>query len=72
MALIIGTGEVGHEVIEEFEVADCDRPRVTALARALSEVIARWSAERGIVLAALAEAGLQTVASRDSDLREEK
>lgn len=72
MALIIGTGEVGHEVIEEFEVADCDRPRVTALARALSEVITRWSAERGIVLAALAEAGLQAVASRDSDLREEK
>ncbi len=70
MALIIGTGEVGQEVVEEFEVAERDRPRIAALARELAEVLTRSGAERSIVLAALAATGLQTFAARDSDLRE--
>jgi len=69
MALIIGTGEAGQEVIEEFEVAERDRPKVTALAQALHKVLAQSGAERSIVLAALAETGLDTLAARDARMR---
>ena len=69
MALIIGTGEAGQEVIEEFEVAERDRPKVSALAQALHKVLARSGAERSIVLAALAEAGLDTLAARGARMR---
>jgi hypothetical protein len=69
MALIIGTGEAGQEVIEEFEVAERDRPKVTALAQALYKVLAQSGAERAVVLAALAEAGLDTLAVRDARMR---
>lgn len=69
MALIIGTGEAGQEVIEEFEVAERDRPKITALAQALHKVLAQSGAERGVVLAALAEAGLDTLAAPDARMR---
>lgn len=69
MALIIGTGEAGQEVIEEFEVAERDRPKVTALAQALHKVLAQSGAERSVVLAALAEAGLDPLAARDARMR---
>jgi hypothetical protein len=69
MALVIGTGEAGQAVIEEFEIAERDRPRVAALARSLAEVLTRSGAKRSIVLAALAETGLQTLAVSDHRLR---
>ena len=69
MALIIGTGEAGQEIIEEFEVAERDRPKVTALAQALHKVLAQSGAERSVVLAALAETGLDTLAARDARMR---
>jgi hypothetical protein len=39
IALIIGTGEVGQEMVEEFEVAERDRVRVDALARAVDNLL---------------------------------
>jgi hypothetical protein len=69
MALIIGTGEAGQEIMEEFEVAERDRPKVTALAQALHKVLAQSGADRSVVLAALAETGLDTLAARDARLR---
>lgn len=69
MALIIGTGEAGQEIVEEFEVAERDRPKVTALAQALHKVLAQSGAERSVVLAALAETGLDTLAARNARMR---
>ena len=69
MALIIGTGEAGQEVIEEFEIAERDRPKVTALAQALHKVLAQSGAQHSVVLAALAETGLDTLAARDARTR---
>lgn len=71
MAMIIGTGEVGQEVLEEFEVAERDRPRIAVLAKALTEVLNQSGAERSIALAALAETSLQALTSHDSDIRKE-
>jgi hypothetical protein len=62
MAVIIGTGEAGQEMVEEFEVAERDRPRVEALAQELDKVLAQSGAERSVVLAALAAAGIHTIA----------
>ena len=61
IAVIIGTGEAGQELIEEFEVAERDRPRVDALAQALDKVLLQSGAERNVMLAALAAAGVQTI-----------
>ncbi|WP_316162444.1 ATP-binding protein [Bradyrhizobium sp. SZCCHNRI20481] len=58
IAVVIGTGESGKELFEEFEVAERDRRRVTELAEELSQVLSRFGANRNIALAALAEAGL--------------
>lgn len=69
MALVIGTGETGQEVIEEFEVAERDRPKITALARALHDVLARSGADRSIVLAALAETGLDALMPSEAPVR---
>jgi hypothetical protein len=62
MAFVIGTGEAGRAVMEEFEVSERDRPQISTLARALADVLARSGADRNIVLAALAETGLGAVA----------
>lgn len=59
MALVIGTGDAGGAVIEEFEVADSDRPKIDALARQLNKVLTQSGADRNLILAALAESGLQ-------------
>ena len=72
MALIIGTGEAGQEIVEEFEVAERDRPKVTALAHALHKVVVQSGADRSVILAALAETGLDTVATRDTRARRER
>jgi hypothetical protein len=69
MALIIGTGEVGSELIEEFEVADRDRPRVTAIAQVLNDVLAQSGADRSVLLAALVEAGQNTIVQPRARLR---
>jgi hypothetical protein len=69
MALIIGTGETGQEIIEEFEIAERDRPKVTALAQALHKVLAQSGADRNVVLAALAETGLDTLAPREARMK---
>ena len=69
MALIIGTGEAGQEIVEEFELAERDRPKVTALAQALHKVLAQSGANRSVVLAALAETGLDTLAPRDARMK---
>lgn len=69
MALVIGTGEAGCEVVEEFEVAERDRPKVATLARALHDVLVRSGAERSIVLAALAETGLDALAPKNSPVK---
>jgi hypothetical protein len=62
MAFVIGTGEAGQAVMEEFEVAERDRPQISTLARALADVLAQSGADRNIILAALAETGLGAVA----------
>lgn len=69
MAVIIGTGEAGQEIVEEFEVAERDRPRVEALARALDQVLLQSGAERSVMLAALAAAGVQTISDPERRLR---
>jgi len=69
IAWVIGTGEAGHEVIEEFEVADRDRPQVKALAQALSHVLSQSGADRSVILAALAAAGVQTISAPERRLR---
>ena len=69
MALIIGTGEAGQEIVEEFEVAECDRPKITALAQAIHKVLAQSGADRNVVLAALAETGFDTMADRDARMK---
>jgi hypothetical protein len=69
MAVIIGTGEAGQEIIEEFELADRDRPKATELAKTLRQVLAASGAERSVVLAALAETSIEALAARPSRLR---
>ena len=69
MALIIGTGEAGQEIVEEFEIAERDRPKVTALAQALHKVLAQSGADRNVTLAALAETGLDALAPRGASLK---
>ncbi|MEF3365659.1 ATP-binding protein [Methylocystis sp. 9N] len=69
MALIIGTGEAGQEFVEEFEIAERDRPKVTALAQALHKILTESGADRNVALAALAETGLDTLAHRDARLK---
>jgi energy-coupling factor transporter ATP-binding protein EcfA2 len=69
MAFVIGTGETGQAVMEEFEVADRDRPQISGLARELAEVLARSGADRNIILAALAETGLGAVAAGPTKIR---
>jgi hypothetical protein len=69
MALVIGTGEAGQAVIEEFEVAERDRPKVVALARALQDVLAQSGADRSVLLAALAETGLEALGAKDAERR---
>jgi hypothetical protein len=62
IALVIGTGETGTAMAEEFEVAERDRGRVEALAQALDKVLLQSGAERNVVLAALATAGARRIA----------
>ena len=69
MAMVFGTGEAGQAVIEEFEVAERDRPKVVELARAIQSVIARSGAERSILLAALAETGLDALSAKTAAQR---
>jgi hypothetical protein len=69
MAVVIGTGEIGREVVEEFEVAEHELPRVAALAEVLSRALHDSGANRSVVLAALAEAGFHALSERTSDVR---
>jgi hypothetical protein len=69
MAVVIGTGETGREVVEEFEVAEHERPSVTALARILSQAMQESGANRGVVLAALAEAGFHALSEEKPRIR---
>lgn len=69
MAVIIGTGEAGQEIVEEFELADRDRPKVSELAQTLQRVLAASGAERSVVLAALAETSIEALAARTARLR---
>ncbi len=69
MAMVIGTGEAGRAVFEEFEVAERDRPKVLALAQALQDVLARSGADRSVLLAALAETGLGALGTKDTGRR---
>jgi hypothetical protein len=64
MAVIIGTGEAGREIVEEFELADRDRPKANELAKTLRQVLAASGAERSVVLAALAETSMETLGAR--------
>ncbi|MCW3061472.1 MAG: ATP-binding protein, partial [Capsulimonas sp.] len=69
MAVVIGTGETGREVVEEFEVADHDRPRVAALAKILSQAMLASGDSRSVVLAALAEAGFSAISEQNTNQR---
>jgi hypothetical protein len=69
MALIIGTDEAGQEIVEEFEIAERDRSKVTALAQALRKILAEFGVDRNVALAALAKAGLDTLAPRGARLK---
>jgi hypothetical protein len=62
MAIIIGTGEAGQEIVEEFELADRDRPKASELAHTIRQVLAASGAERSVVLAALAETSIEALA----------
>lgn len=69
MAVVIGTGETGEAIIEEFEIAERERADVKALALALDQVLARSGANRSVILAALATAGVQTITGAERKLR---
>jgi energy-coupling factor transporter ATP-binding protein EcfA2 len=69
VAIIIGTGEIGQEFLEEFEIADHDRPHVDALAQALDKVLLQSGADKSVMLAALAAAGRQTMTGPARKLR---
>lgn len=69
MAVIIGTGEVGQELVEEFEIAERDRGRVEALTQALDKVLLQSRADKHVMLAALAIAGKQTIIGLTRKLR---
>ncbi|WP_035677777.1 hypothetical protein [Bradyrhizobium liaoningense] len=64
MAVIIGTGEVGQELVEEFEIAERDRPHVDALAAAIDKILMQSGLDKSVMLAALAVAGKQTITAR--------
>jgi hypothetical protein len=66
MAIVIGTGESGREVIEEFELADHDRPHVAELAEILSKAMQESGRNRSVVLAALAEAGFHALSGQST------
>lgn len=61
MAVVIGTGAAGREVVEEFELSEQDRPQVAILADKLSKALHASGANRNVVLAALAEAGFHAI-----------
>jgi hypothetical protein len=69
MAVVIGTGENGKEVIEEFEIGDADRPQVADLAEKITAILSQSGASRNVVLAALAETGFGALRDRDEELR---
>ncbi|SDD08457.1 hypothetical protein SAMN05216337_1007137 [Bradyrhizobium brasilense] len=69
MAVVIGTGESGREVIEEFEIADADRPQVADLAEKIAALLSQSGANRSVVLAALAESGFGALKQLDPILR---
>lgn len=69
IAVVIGTGEAGEEIVEEFEIADRERPQVEALTDAVEQVLARSGANRSVILAALAAAGVQTITGAERKLR---
>jgi hypothetical protein len=69
MAMVIGTGEAGRAVIGEFEVAERDRPKIIALTRELQKVLTRSGAERSVLLAALAETGLEALSAEITSQR---
>lgn len=69
IAVVIGTGEQGSAVVEEFEVDEGDRSKIVELSDALSRVLHDSGAEREVLLAALAQASLGTVKRRVKSLR---
>lgn len=69
MAMVIGTGEDGSAVFEEFEVAESDRPRVAALTDEIAKLLSRFDADRSVVLAALAATGVKTLSATAVPMR---
>ena len=58
---IVGTGESGQAIVEEFEVADGDRDRIASLSVSLREILTRSGVEKNVALGALAETSLLTI-----------
>lgn len=69
MAFVVGTGESGQTVMEEFEVADRDRSRIMDLAQEFAAIAAKSGADRNIVLAALAQTGMGALTTGDKKTR---
>ncbi len=61
IALVVGTGESGHAVVQEFEIADRDRERISDLSMSLREVLAKSGVDKSVALGALAETSLFTI-----------
>lgn len=61
IALVVGTGESGQAVVQEFEIADRDRERIADLSMSLRDVLAKAGVDKSVALGALAEASLFTI-----------
>jgi hypothetical protein len=66
IALIVGTGESGQAIVEEFEVADGDRDRIASLSVSLREILTRSGVDKNVALGALAETSLLTIRALDT------
>ena len=66
IALIVGTGETGHTIVKEFEVADHDRERIAKLSASIRQMIRQSGVGKSVALGALAETSLQTIRSLES------
>ncbi len=66
-AVVFGTDEASREVMKRFEVASSDLDDVTGLANRIVEMARATGLDREVLLAAMAEAGLQM--ADDSDCK---
>ena len=61
LAVVFGTGEEGHTLIESFDISESERHQARALSSALTVILDKAGFDRRIALAALAEAGAHAI-----------